>query len=315
MRRIPLHLFVLLTTLCAAPLTAQLTTLEQADFDGPTYDPAVSMGGPNLLLGIKLQAASTYTASRIEVFTGKGRGSNTLAIWSHDPNSNQPLAQLGVGSWEMSRLNGWQGAVLGTPVQLTQGQDFWLVWGCINGSQCPTAGNGPGAQAYRGSFDGGQSWNGPFTSHQWKLRIYSGLFPGHYEVFGSGCSGSSRTTPELGWDGQPLLGNSMSINLDSGSASSFALLTIGLSDTVYNALSLPYDLSTLGAPGCFLRTSVGATLFASTDASGDATATLPIPNTGALIGINFYDQWFVYTAGANTLGFLTSNGGVGQIGL
>lgn len=310
-----LHLTFSLACLLAAPLTAQLTTLSQAEFDGPAYNPAVSMGGPNLLLAIKLQATSSYTASRLEVFTGNGRGSNTLSIWSHDPANNKPLAQLGVGAWEMSRLVGWQGAVLGTPVPLVQGQDFWLVWGCINGSQCSLVGDGPGAQPYRGSFDGGQSWNGPFTSHQWKVRLYSGLFPGSYQVFGTGCTGTTRTMPELGWDGQPLIGNSMNVNLGRAPASGFALLTIGLSDTVYNSTPLPLDLSSIGAPGCFLRTSVGATLFAATDASGNATAPVAIPASGALISVDFYDQWFVYSPGANSIDFITSNGGVGEIGL
>lgn len=304
----------LLPLILVAPLAAQLTTLEQAEFDGPAYNSAVSTGGPNLLIAYHLQAVSTYTCSRLEVFTGNQRGSNSLAIWTHDTVNNRPGVQLGVGSWEMSRLVGWQGAVLGTPVPLTQGQDFWVVWGCQNGSQSPIQGTGAGAQPYRGSFDGGQTWNGPFQSYQWKIRLYSGLFPGAYECFGSGCGGTGRTIPELGWDGQPLLGTSMNVRL-LGVPSSFALLTIGLSNTVHGTTPLPLDLTFVGAPGCFLRTSLGASAWTVTDANGNGSVALAFPNSGALIGQHFYDQWLVASSGVNALGFIVSNGGEGEIGL
>jgi hypothetical protein len=192
---------LLAATTASLSLSAQ-AQIVHANFDTPTFDDGVSMGGPNLLFAIKTQAPTVLAATRVEVWTGEQSGTNTISLWSHDAINNRPLAPLGTGSWSMGRVNGWQGAPLATPVVLNANEDVWVVWGCQNGAQAPADGPGPGAQQYRGSFDGGASWNGPFTGQQWKFRIWTG-FAGHYEVYGTGCNGS-RGTPQLGWYGMPL---------------------------------------------------------------------------------------------------------------
>jgi hypothetical protein len=155
-------------------LAQQASAICQSDFDTPVFDPAVSMGGPNLLLAIQLTAAATFPVSRLEVFTGRATGSNTLSIWSHDAVTNQPLAPIAQGSWQMSRIVGWQGANVSPTALLAQGQTFWFVWGAVNGAQASVQGNGPGAQPYRGTFTGGAPWGGPYVDRQWKLRIWCG---------------------------------------------------------------------------------------------------------------------------------------------
>lgn len=311
---------MLLRTFALAALTAALASGQtpssvcQADFNTPNFDPAVSMGGPNLLLAIKTQAPSTYAATRVEIFTGNGTGTNTIALWSHDAVNNRPLAPLAGGSWQMSRLRSWQGANLSAPVLLATGTEFWVVWGPINGSQASTEGTGAGAQPYRGSFDGGQTWNGPFTSRQWKFRIYCGGPPGHYEVFGAGCFGATRTRPELGWDNLPIVGASFNVVLANGLPSSFALLTIGDSNTIWSGNPLPMSLAPQGAPGCDVLASVAATLLTPINAAGGATVPLAVPNNVGLAGFVLFDQWFVLDPAANPLGVKVSNGGIGTIG-
>jgi hypothetical protein len=302
-----------LLAVLAAPLGAQSTICHSA-FDTPNYNGAVSTGGPNLLIAIKTQVAVAVTATRVEVFTGNQSGQNTIAIWSHDAANNRPLAQLGSGAWSMGLQRGWQGANLTTPVTLAAGTDCWIVWGCINNSQSSIEGTGAGAQPYRGSFDGGATWSGPFQSWQWKFRVYCGGPPGHYEVFGNGCAGSNRLRPALGWSGLPNLGASLQISLDRGLASSVALLTIGDSNTIMGTVNLPYDLGPQGAPGCPVLASIGSTLFVPTDATGRATASLGIPPNVNLQGLRFYDQWFVLDGTANVLGLTASNGGAGTVG-
>lgn len=314
-----MRLYLVLVTVAltgVAPVSAQVSpsSVCQADFDGPLYNPLVSMGGPNLLLGIRTQATSTYAATRIEVFTGNQRGVNSIAIWSHDAANNQPLAPLGTGTWEMSRVRGWQGANLTPSVPLLAGTTFWVVWGPINAAQSSIQATGAGAQPYRGSFNGGASWNGPFQSNQWKFRIYCGS-PGHYEALGTGCPGASRMTPELGWNGIPNVGGSMDVLLQNGVANDFALLTIGDSVTTWLGNPLPYNLAPQGAPGCLVYNSVASTALVLTDGAGGASYTLNIPPTGSLFGYQFYDQWFVHDATANPLTYKVSGSGAGTIGL
>jgi len=296
-----------------APLAAQ-SVIEQSAFDTPNYLAGTSTGGPNLMIAIKATAPFAYAANRIEIFTGNAHGQNGVAIWNHDAANNRPQTQLAIGTWGMSSIRGWQGANLSGPVPLSLGQTFWIVWSCVNGSQSSIEGSGSGAQEYRGSFDGGATWNGPFQSYQWKFRVWGGGQPGQYEAYGSGCAGSNRGTPELGWNGIPDLGLNLDILLARGLPSSSAFMAIGDSDSSWLANPLPYDLAPQGAPGCLVRASVATSLFRPIDAAGNATATLSIPANPALLAFRFFDQWWVLDAAANPLGLVVSNGGAGAIG-
>ncbi len=305
--------FLFATAAGLAPCTAQAAVVH-ANFDTPIYDTNNSMGGPNLLLGIRTQIPTTTVATRIEIWTGEGTGTNTIALWSHDAVNNRPLAPIGGGGWSMGRVNGWQGAQLTAPIPLTAGQDVWVVWGCINGSQSSLqATSGPGAQPYRGSFDGGNSWNGPFQSLQWKFRIWTG-FTGHYEIYGSGCSGA-RGIPQLGWYGMPLAGGSFDIHLDRAVPGNFALLSFGESNTSSAGTPLPYSLAPHGAPGCSVLGSLLVTSLYPTDpVTGQAVVTVSLPNDPSLAGFPFYSQWFCLDASANSLGIAVSNAGAATIG-
>ena len=302
---------LLAATTASLSLSAQ-AQIVHANFDTPTFDDGVSMGGPNLLFAIKTQAPTVLAATRVEVWTGEQSGTNTISLWSHDAINNRPLAPLGTGSWSMGRVNGWQGAPLATPVVLNANEDVWVVWGCQNGAQAPADGPGPGAQQYRGSFDGGASWNGPFTGQQWKFRIWTG-FAGHYEVYGPGCNGS-RGTPQLGWYGMPLAGTSFDVHLDRGAANSFAVLSFGTSNTNENGTPLPYSLAGLGAPNCSVQASLLVTAFAPTNATGHAQMVTSLPNDPTLAGFLFFNQWFCLDTAANALGLSTSNAGAATIG-
>lgn len=303
--------YLLAAVVAASPLVAQ-ATIAFSSFDTLVYDNGSSMGGPNLLLAMKTQIPTTFVATRLEVFTGEGAGANSLTLWSHDTTFNRPLAPLGGGTWQMGNTNGWQGAPLTTPTLLTAGQEVWVVWGCQNGSQASIQASGFGGPLYRGSFDGGVSWNGPFSGVQWKFRIWDGP-AGHYEVFGTGCSGSAGT-PRLGWFGLPMAGQSFDVLLDRAPANGIALLEIGDSDTTYNGLPLPFDLAALGAPGCSLRTAVTATFAVTTDAAGQATQTLTIPANPSLAGFRFWNQWACLDLPANAFGLTFSNGGAAIVG-
>jgi hypothetical protein len=214
----------------------------------------------------------------------------------------------------MSWINGWQGAQLQQPVVMLQGTDFWLVWNPVNGAQASVMGTGAGAQPYRGSFDGGQTWNGPYQSLQWKLRIWTGT-PGHYETFGAGCGAGRQAAPELGWNQVPTIGASFDVRIARASVSSFAFLTIGDSNSSWQGQNLPYDLAPQGAPGCSVLASVAAAIFVPTDPAGSASLSVSIPSNTALFGLQFYDQWFAFLAGGNPLGFVVSNGGAGTVGM
>lgn len=303
---------VLAFTTLLSPTFAQ-TAIAHANFDTLVYDNGVSMGGPGLWVGIRTQIPAATVATLAEVWTGEASGTNSIALWSHDPVNNRPLALLGTGSWSMGRTNGWQGAYLSPPVPLTANQDVWIVWAPINNAQASVESTGAGAQPYRPSFDNGQTWGGPYQGLQWKFRIWTGT-PGNYSVYGTGCTGS-RGTPVLGWFGMPMAGSTFQITLDRGPLGSLAMLAFGDSDSQSNGTPLPFSLAPFGAPACSVFASPLVTMLYGTDpASGQSVATVTLPGDPSLVGFRIFDQWFCLDPAANGLGMSVSNAGVGTIG-
>ena len=307
---------LLLPLMLGAALAAQGPC--HAEFDGPVFDDGVSMGGPNLLLGIKLKSPSTVlVVTRLEVFTGEGSGVNSLDLYSHDTANNRPLATLGGGTWTMTTVNSWQGCNSTTPIVVLPSTDLWFVWGPRNGAQASVQARGPapGAQSYRGSFDNGQTWNGPFMGHQWKLRLWcAGQQQASYVLFGSGCTTSANQVASLKASTLPVVGQAMQIDMAGFAGSGRQLLlAVGFDNTMWGALRLPLRLDPYGAPGCQLLTDYRVVLNATTGALGTASLPIPIPNDPTLVGLVFFNQ-FAAADTANALGIVTSNGGQATIG-
>jgi hypothetical protein len=298
--------------IAASSLLPAQAQIVHADFDTSVFADLVSMGGPNLLLAIKTTVPAAVVATRVEVFTGEGAGANSIALWSHDVGLDRPLAALGSGQWQMGFTNGWQGAPLAAPVPLAANDVVWIVWGCQNGAQASVQGNGAGAQPYRGSFDGGTTWSGPFQTEQWKFRIWSGP-AAHFEVYGTGCAGTGGV-PRLAWIGAPLAGTTFAIDLARGPAASVALLAIGDSDTTFGAVPLPWSMAPFGAPACSLWTSWVTAVATPVDVVGQALVPLTVPAAPGLAGLRFFCQWTCFDPAANAFGFTFSNAGVATVG-
>jgi hypothetical protein len=162
---------LLATVLFASAARAQAPC--HAENDGNNFNDLVSMGG--VMVGIRFVAPANLTVDRIEVFTGEVAATHDLGLWSHDGIANEPNAPLSTGSFPVNFANGWQGAQLAAPVALTAATTYWMVWTPTGGGQASVdVPMGSLGQVYRGSFDNGQTWNGPFqfNDRHWKFRLY-----------------------------------------------------------------------------------------------------------------------------------------------
>jgi hypothetical protein len=165
---------------CASALCPlSVSQLCYSENGGNTYNTNVSMGGP--LVAIRFTSPANLPVAAVEIFTGEAMGTNSIAIWSHDATGNQPLSNLGTGTWTMSSTNSWQGASLLGTVPIFAGVTYWVVWGPAGGAQASVDPPGPTAivQQYRASFNGGLTWTGPFSfpDRPWKFRFTCGLLP------------------------------------------------------------------------------------------------------------------------------------------
>ena len=137
--------------------------------------------------------------------------------------------------------------------------------------------------------------------------------PSRWVLAGKGCPGASGI-PSLFPTGQPLVGGSLTTRLAYATGNSLCLFLLGFSNSSWNGVPLPADLSAQGAPGCFLRVSADGVNAGTTDAFGTAAIAYGIPANPALLSLTLEQQALSFDATANALEFAFSNAGTLTVG-
>ena len=114
-------------------------------------------------------------------------------------------------------------------------------------------------------------------------------------------------TPAMGNNGLPVPGLSYDLTVSDALGNAFALLVSGQSE---QAVPVPLP----GAPGCNLLIASEVIDLAVTNAAGNASSTIGVPNNSGLIGLELYHQWAILDAPANALGIVVSDAGRATIG-
>ncbi|MBK8101087.1 MAG: hypothetical protein IPK26_28720 [Planctomycetes bacterium] len=127
-----------------------------------------------------------------------------------------------------------------------------------------------------------------------------------FEFFGRGCANSTGRDPRLGHQGLPAQGQAFQIHLRRAEPAGFAMFWLGLSSTNWQGLSLPFDASPLGAPGCSVLVSGDVPYPAPVDTNGRASLTVSVPTDPALAGLVVLAQ-SASTSSANGFGFAASD--------
>jgi hypothetical protein len=173
-------------------------------------------------------------------------------------------------------------------------------------------GAGLASDIFRGrvvSF-GGAPVNGPYSDATWD---YDAGTLATWTPFGSGCAGSAGTPVLRAVGGSlPVIGSTFTLELASLSTS-VAAFVVGLDSQLWNGHVLPFDLGTLGMPGCSLLVRPDASCIVTATA-GQATLSMPLPNQPALIGLQFFGQGLALDPATNALGAVVSDAGVGVVG-
>jgi hypothetical protein len=185
----------------ALTAAAQAQVVCHSENDGNNYDDFASITGA--WFGIEFVAPASFSVQRIEIFTGEVSASSQLDIWANNATLGQPSATLGGGTFTIQTPDGWQGANMFTPIPLSSGTTYWVVWHPVAGAQPsldqPGAVNGQNTCV---SVNSGQSWNGPFASmdRQWKFRLYGDCCASYvaYCTAGTTSNGCSATLSATG---------------------------------------------------------------------------------------------------------------------
>jgi hypothetical protein len=135
--------------------------------------------------------------------------------------------------------------------------------------------------------------------------------PAGYTVFGTACAGSAGV-PSLQPNEMPQMSLPFSLSLSNLRPQSSAAMLLGVSRTQLGTLTLPLDLTSLGAPGCSLYTN-DTMIFAVATGNGSTTWGFTMPYLPAMEGFTFYNQLLVLDPGANALSVVASNAGQGVV--
>jgi hypothetical protein len=164
------------------------------------------------------------------------------------------------------------------------------------------------------SLSGSFNTSGRFACYQFSQPLTSFQFPtaGSFTEFGAGCRGSAGT-PYLFSPSTPFLGQELPIIVANLARNAVPFLFVGASSSTWRGIPLPFDLTTLGAPGCSLYAS-GEILLPVANFSGTGYLALPIPGS-LFAGTRFHTQSMVVDPTANSLGLVFSNAASGTVGV
>jgi hypothetical protein len=179
----------------------------------------------------------------------------------------------------------WYTCVFATPQVVKKDELFWLSQ--FNSNTIRASSTTNGAKPAIGTY-----WRRPpGGTNAWSL---TGIITGPVVAVIL-----KDEAPILSSVGVPKLGNAtFAIKItNAGGPANLVRMVLGISDKkTLGGLTLPFDLGVLGFKGCKLYASDEFYLGpAVTNAAGEATFPLPVPNTGSLSGLNFYVQSFVVT--------------------
>jgi hypothetical protein len=134
-----------------------------------------------------------------------------------------------------------------------------------------------------------------------------------YGAYGAGCAGTMGVPTLAPAPGsRPILQTVFTVNLGS-LPQSLAVMATGFSNTRFGPVTLPFDLTPLGMPGCSLLTSVVLTQVA-TGTGNAATWSIGVPNDSSILGASFFNQAFVPSPTTNPAGLVVTNAGRGRLG-
>ena len=151
-----------------------------------------------------------------------------------------------------------------------------------------------------------------YYSGIWCIRCCSeDAFPASYTTFGAGCPsalGISHLIPAT----LPHIGTNLFVVVDN-LPYNLALMITGTSNTISTLGPLPVNLGVIGMPNCSLRVSLDFT----TGLVGGGTSAsflLGIPSSTGLLGLQLYQQAFVFDPPLNPFGGAVSDAAIMQIG-
>jgi hypothetical protein len=117
-----------------------------------------------------------------------------------------------------------------------------------------------------------------------------------YKVF----KGSSYNNAynKIRTSGKSVIDSNYTVSVHQARPNSASMMALGLSDTAWGAIPLPFDLSVIGFTSCTLYVAQHVSLPVTTGGTGIGGVTLPIPNATTWLGLDIFTQFYTFDSGA-----------------
>lgn len=243
--------------------------------------------------------SDTLTVTGFEIWTGSTGGNVQVPAHIYLDNNGAPDATPTASTTvTVGSTPGFYTATFSPPVQVSGTFYLGLDTSSQNAYISTLTSGASGSGWYRDQINGPSNWTGSGLVQRPAWRVF--------------CQPQTAgKVPALGFDGLPQLGTSYEPNVRDALDTTFALLASGLDNTSYNGVALPFELP--NAPGCDLLVSADALDLAITDANGEASFPIAVPNAANLVGLTLYHQWLIWDPTVNGLNIVTSNAGTATV--
>jgi len=272
-----------------------------------------SNGNSNVFALILPKCSSTTVILGLTIKTQSNpSGNQTIKFHFHLADNQTPprpvITPVKSGTMVVGPSYGLYSGTLSSPLVIPANTQYYVAWETA-GMRHPICSSGGTPTSYWWHPPSATTWNGTFT-HNWAYRVDTAGCPAvaSYKTYGAGCKGSNGV-PALSNTGLPKLGQSFQVDLGNARANAPALITLGLSDTKFGALVLPFDLTLIGAPSCKLLASPETLIPFATSGTGTASIKFMIPNLSSLNNVSLFNQFMISDPTVNKLTLVFSNGG------
>ncbi|MCA8956168.1 MAG: hypothetical protein KDC87_08840 [Planctomycetes bacterium] len=130
-----------------------------------------------------------------------------------------------------------------------------------------------------------------------------------FTPLGTGCARPTRTPPVLSATTLPYIGTELVVTVTNLIPNTEGLIIAGESGSTWLGLTLPINMAFLGGPNCTLYSSGECMGPCGATSTGTVVMRAVIPNDRALIGKEFWMQFWSRDVLSNAHGYAMSNGG------
>jgi hypothetical protein len=242
-----------------------------------TTSNAINSFASDARFAFRTVAADDMWVDGFELLCSVPTGSEELMTWLFlaDGPAGAPGRAVKWGSMSVNSSHRWNYSSFHEPYLIQQGTPFYVVLATPKLQTIRLRASSGTATPYHWRKENSSSWTGPVTSAPiaFKVRGSTGVM-------------------HLAYHGEAELGQTLRINLIGASPNKIYGLVLGLSDSQWGPIPLPWEIPLWS--GCRMYASYDLVLAAgSTDPQGTVTQRLPIPNSVQLLRMQFYNQFWV----------------------